>query len=103
MENQSRPRDRRSSVRLGATCPCAHTRFDDEGEPFDQRPSKSVNLSVEGVALESRYPVDPGEVLCFKKNEAGATNIVRGSEHPALREWRGETNLSTLFAAGVLG
>lgn len=63
MENRSRPHDRRNSVRLGATCPCAHTRFDDEGEPFDQRPSESVNLSFEGVALQSRFPVDPGEVL----------------------------------------
>lgn len=47
--------------------------------------------------------VDPKDVLCFKKNDEGATDIVRGTEHPALREWRGETNLSTLFAAGVLG
>jgi predicted ATPase len=42
-------------------------------------------------------------VLCFKKTESGATDIVVGSEHPALRDWQGETNLGTLFAAGVLG
>lgn len=47
--------------------------------------------------------VEPEELLCFAKDENGATDIVLGSEHPALREWRGETNLSTLFAAGVLG
>jgi predicted ATPase len=47
--------------------------------------------------------VDPEEVLCFAKTDEGATDIVLGSEHPALREWRGETNLGTLFAAGVLG
>ncbi len=46
---------------------------------------------------------DPDTVLCFKKNNDGATDIVRGSEHPALRDWQGETNLGTLFAAGVLG
>lgn len=47
--------------------------------------------------------VEPAELLCFAKAEYGATDIVLGSDHPALREWRGETNLSTLFAAGVLG
>jgi len=28
---------------------------------------------------------------------------VRGSEHPKLRDWRGEVHLSELYAAGVLG
>jgi predicted ATPase len=45
----------------------------------------------------------PEEVLCFAKNKDGATDIVLGSEHPSLREWKRETNLGTLFAAGVLG
>lgn len=45
----------------------------------------------------------PEEVLCFAKNEEGATDIVSGSEHPALRDWKRETDLGTLFAAGVLG
>jgi len=47
--------------------------------------------------------VEPEKVLCFAKTGEGATDIVLGSEHPALRDWQGETNLSTLFAAGVLG
>jgi predicted ATPase len=47
--------------------------------------------------------VDPSQVLCFAKREAGATAIVRGSDHPALKDWQGKTDLSTLFAAGVLG
>lgn len=47
--------------------------------------------------------VEPKELLCFAKDESGATDIVLGSDHPALRKWQGETNLSTLFAAGVLG
>ena len=46
---------------------------------------------------------DAKQVLCFKKTESGATDIVRGDEHPALRDWQGETDLGTLFAAGVLG
>jgi hypothetical protein len=46
--------------------------------------------------------VSPPSVLCFAKTPDGATDIVSGSEHPRLRQWRGETNLSTLFAAGIL-
>jgi predicted ATPase len=47
--------------------------------------------------------VEPKQLLCFAKNEEGATDIVLGTEHPTLREWQGEANLATLFAAGVLG
>jgi len=47
--------------------------------------------------------VDPKELLCFAKTEEGATDIVLGAGHPALQEWRRETNLGVLFAAGVLG
>jgi predicted ATPase len=46
---------------------------------------------------------DASEVLCFGKTESGATDIVRGIDHPELAEWRGETNLGVLFASGVLG
>lgn len=47
--------------------------------------------------------VDVKDVLCFTKTSEGATAIVPGNEHPALKDWKGETNLGTLFAAGVLG
>lgn len=43
------------------------------------------------------------DVLCFAKDKTGATDIVKGDEHPALKSWQGECNLSDLFAAGVLG
>ena len=45
----------------------------------------------------------PQQVLCFTKTEKGAADIVRGDKHPALSDWKGETNLSLLFAGGVLG
>jgi hypothetical protein len=47
--------------------------------------------------------VDPADVLCFVKNEGGATDIVTGDLHPALQEWRREVGLGELFAGGVLG
>ena len=43
------------------------------------------------------------DVLCFAKDDTGSTDIVLGSEHPKLQQWRGETNLGTLLASGVLG
>jgi len=45
----------------------------------------------------------PETVLCFAKNAEGATDIVSGDTHPALREWRrGQPDLGLLFAAGIL-
>lgn len=60
------------------------------------------------VLLATHSPVvlneaDMSDVLCFAKDESGATDIVQGSEHPALRQWRGEVDPGTLLASGVLG
>lgn len=46
---------------------------------------------------------DLEDILCFTLTPAGATSVVRGSEHPRLREWRGKIDVAELFAAGVLG
>lgn len=43
------------------------------------------------------------QVLCFAKTPEGSTDIVTGDMHPALKDWKGETNLGVLFASGVLG
>ena len=60
------------------------------------------------VLLATHSPVilslaKPAQVLCFARTEAGATDIITGDRHPALADWRGDPNLSVLFAAGVLG
>jgi predicted ATPase len=60
------------------------------------------------ILLASHSPVilnaaEPSQVLCFKKAADGAVDIVEGDRHPALKSWRRETSLGTLFAAGVLG
>ncbi len=60
------------------------------------------------VLLATHSPVilslaRPEQVLCFSRTTEGATDMVRGDNHPALRQWRGETDLGTLFAGGVLG
>jgi predicted ATPase len=45
----------------------------------------------------------PEQILCFSKDSQGATEMLRGDQHPVLKEWKGEVSLSDLFAAGVLG
>lgn len=47
--------------------------------------------------------VEPSEVLCFDKNADGATDIIRGSDHPVLKDWQGSINMEVLFAKGVVG
>ncbi|SRR6266404_4670904 len=43
------------------------------------------------------------ELLCFMKDKEGATEIVPGDKLPALEDWRGEVDLGSLFATGILG
>lgn len=43
------------------------------------------------------------QVLCFARDESGATDIAAGPDHPRLRSWKGEVDIGTLFASGVLG
>lgn len=60
------------------------------------------------ILLATHSPVilgcaDPKEILCFKKDEHGATDVVAGPDHPALRTWQDSLNMSDLYASGVLG
>lgn len=45
----------------------------------------------------------PTEILCFAKNEEGATDIVSGSRHPRLADWQSSADTDLLFASEVLG
>ena len=47
--------------------------------------------------------LEPQDILCFAKDAAGATDIVSGDAHPALRDWKkGEPDLGVLFGSGIL-
>ena len=60
------------------------------------------------VLIATHSPValnllEPAQILCFAKDGEGATDIVAGDKHPALRDWReGEPDLGVLFASGIL-
>ena len=70
---------------------------------------QSLSSVYEGQILVATHSpailsmVDPKDVLCFAKTPEGATDIVSGSQHPKLKDWRNEVNFGVLFAAGVLG
>ncbi len=60
------------------------------------------------VLLATHSPIfltitDPSQVLCFAVNDDGAADVIEGSRHPRLRDWRRDIALGDLFAAGVLG
>lgn len=70
---------------------------------------QSLSSIYEGqVLIATHSPValnmlEAHQVLCFAKDASGATDVVSGDRHPALREWkRGEPDLGVLFAAGIL-
>lgn len=60
------------------------------------------------VLIATHSPValnmlEPSQILCFAKDQAGATDIVAGDRHPALHNWKqGQPDLGVLFAAGIL-
>lgn len=60
------------------------------------------------VLIATHSPValnmlEPSEILCFAKDTSGATDIISGDNHPALRNWKeGEPDLGILFASGIL-
>jgi len=59
------------------------------------------------VLVSSHSPIllnmaKPEQLLCFSKSPEGI-KIVRGNEHPALKDWQNEVSLGTLAASGILG
>lgn len=60
------------------------------------------------VLIATHSPValnmlEPPQILCFAKDQTGATDIVAGNHHPALQDWKqGQPDLGVLFAAGIL-
>jgi predicted ATPase len=60
------------------------------------------------VLLSSHSPIvvvhtELTNLITARLLRSGAVEIVPGSKHPRLAEWKGAIDLGTLFAAGVLG
>lgn len=63
MEDTFRIQERRNSVRWKMIYPAIYARLDQEGRPFDQKPSRSIDVSLGGMRLQSIFPVQPREML----------------------------------------
>ena len=63
--------------------------------------SAQMLLATHSTVILSQARLD--QVLCSKKTSSGATDIVAGPQHPALKDWKGQPNLDVIFASGVLG
>ena len=46
---------------------------------------------------------EPREILCFAKDDKGATDIIAGQQHPSLAEWRSSADVDLLFASEIIG
>ncbi len=70
---------------------------------------QSLSSVYEGQVLcASHSPIllnlcRPEDLLCFARTESGATSIVRGDQHPRLKQWQRAVSLGDLLASGVLG
>lgn len=87
MEDSYKFHNRRESIRLSMMYPALYTRVDEKGNAYDQKMSRSMNVSLGGVKLQSNYSVDSGEVLDISMalrenliNFQGKVVYVRGSE-----------------------
>jgi hypothetical protein len=69
-------------------------------EALSQVYEAQILCATHSPLLVGRASLD--NLLCFARSHGFATAIVRGCEHPRLKEWRGEVDLGTYFASGVL-
>lgn len=70
---------------------------------------ESLQSAWEGQVLVATHsPIvvslaKPKDILIFSADSQRGTQILRGDEHPYLRNWHREVGLGTIFASGVLG
>lgn len=60
-----------------------------------------VWVSSHSPVVLARAKLD--QLLCARLDSEGGVDMVAGTDHPRLQEWRGGIDLGSLFAAGVLG
>ena len=69
---------------------------------------KSLTSIYDGQALVATHSpilvglIRPEQLLCFSRNPAGETDIIRGSQHPKLKDWKEGFRLAQMFASGIL-
>ncbi len=79
--------------------PGLRLRFRDPHIPFPNYRSQVLVSSHSSLVL---VHTDLCHLLCARMKDDGAVEILRGIEHPRLKEWKGGVDPATLFAAGAL-
>lgn len=70
---------------------------------------QSLSSVYEGQVLIATHNVvllglaKPEDILVFSRTRNGAADIVAGPDHPRLHGWKGEVDIGTLLASGILG
>lgn len=62
--------------------------------------SAQILLATHSPVVASMAELE--QVLCFGRTAEGATDLVPGSQHPRLLDWKGSIDVGTLLAAGIL-
>lgn len=60
-----------------------------------------VLVSSHSPIVVSQTPIQ--QIIAGRVTSDGSVDFVAGPDHPRLADWKGEVDLGTLFAAGVLG
>ena len=63
MEDEFGVRNRRNLDRVKMNYPATYTRFDKQGNPYDQKIAKVTDVNLKGVRLQSSFRVEAGEIL----------------------------------------
>jgi hypothetical protein len=69
--------------------------------PLSSAFDRQILLSTHSPTLVSVASIE--DLLVFERTTEEGTRIVRGTDHPSLKSWRGEPSLRTLYASGAFG
>ena len=64
-------------------------------------PDAQVFVATHSPLVVQQVGVKP--LLCFKRDPLNGVHIIHGESHSALKDWRGNPDLSSIFASGLLG
>jgi hypothetical protein len=64
-------------------------------------PAAQVFLATHSPLLVQQVGAKP--LLCFTRDEKTGVHIIRGQNHPALKDWHGTPDLASIFSSRVLG
>ena len=68
-------------------------------EALDCAPNTRLFMSTHSPTVLAHTEIE--NIITLRFDDEGATQVLKGREHPALVDWKGDLDLGTLFAAGI--